>query len=100
MLQWHIIDGQSFPLESKKYPELAEKGRYCSSCTYSQDDVRELVAFARQHGVRVIPEIDIPGHSGFQYGMPEIVACRFSQRCAARTLPTLNSVVGTVSRID
>ena len=93
VLQWHIIDGQSFPLESKQFPALAEKGRYCRTCTYSQQDIRELVTFARDRGVRVIPELDIPGHSGFQYGMPEIVACPFDRSGAGsnRALdPTLN----------
>jgi hexosaminidase len=77
VLQWHIIDGQSFPLESARFPQLAEQGRYCRECSYSQADVKALVAFARARGVRVIPELDMPGHSGFQYGMPEIVACPF-----------------------
>ena len=79
VLQWHIIDGQSFPLESALFPQLAAKGRYCNECSYSQDDVRALVKYARDRGVRVIPELDIPGHSGFQYGMPEIVACPYFQ---------------------
>jgi hexosaminidase len=75
VLQWHATDGPSFPLESKKYPELAAHGAFCRSCVYTQQDVRELVAFARARGVRIIAELDLPGHSGFQYGMPEIVAC-------------------------
>jgi hypothetical protein len=77
VLQWHIIDGQSFPLESKLFPQLSTKGRYCPTCTYSQDEIKAFIAFANERGVRVIPELDIPGHSGFQYGMPEIVACPY-----------------------
>ena len=93
VLQWHIIDGQSFPLESKLFPQLAEHGRYCASCTYSQAEIKGLVAFAKARGVRIIPELDMPGHSGFQYGMPEIVACPHDQSGAGsnRALdPTLN----------
>ena len=91
--QWHVIDGPSFPLESKKYPQLSAKGKYCDTCVYSVDDVRALITFANERGVRVIPELDIPGHSGFQFGLPEIVACPFYEAgCgAARALdPTLN----------
>ena len=62
--QWHVIDGPSFPLESKKYPQLSDKGKYCGDCVYTVDDVRALIAFANDRGVRVIPELDIPGHSG------------------------------------
>jgi N-acetyl-beta-hexosaminidase len=93
VLQWHIIDGQSFPLESKIFPSLSEKGRYCKDCSYSQAEIKALVAYARARGVRIIPELDIPGHSGFQYGMPEIVACPFDQsgQGSNRALdPTLN----------
>ena len=57
VLQWHIIDGQSFPLESEKFPTLAEKGRYCKSCTYSPTQIKAFVEYARDRGVRVIPEL-------------------------------------------
>ena len=55
--QWHVIDGPSFPLESKKYPQLSNKGKYCDDCVYTVDDVRALIAFANDRGVRVIPEL-------------------------------------------
>jgi N-acetyl-beta-hexosaminidase len=77
VLQWHILDGNSFPLESKLFPELSQKGAYCPTCIYTQADIKALVVFAQQHGVRIIPEMDIPSHSGFQFAMPEIVACPF-----------------------
>lgn len=94
VLQWHVTDGPSFPIESKKFPALSAKGKFCAACVYTQDDVRLLVAFAREHGVRVIPELDIPGHSGFQFGMPEIVACPtyLASNGGARALdPTLDA---------
>jgi hexosaminidase len=74
-LFWHVIDGPSFPLESKRYPKLAQEGAYSPDAMYSQEDVKEVEAYAQARGIRLIPELDIPGHSGFQYGYPEIVAC-------------------------
>ena len=49
VLQWHVTDGPSFPLESKRFPQLSDKGRFCKGCVYTQEDVRALVAFARAH---------------------------------------------------
>jgi len=75
VMMWHIVDGNSVPLQSELYPELSEKGAYCKECIYTQDDVRKVVEFARMRGVRVQPEVDVPGHSGFGYGKPALVAC-------------------------
>ena len=70
---WHIVDGQSFPLQSKLYPQLSAKGAYCPECVYTQDDVKGIVEHARMRGIRVQPEIDVPGHSGWQYVSPNNV---------------------------
>ena len=56
-LHWHLVDDQGWRLEIRKYPELAD--RRC----YTQDDVREIVAFAAARGITVVPEIEMPGHS-------------------------------------
>ncbi len=62
---WHLTENQAWRLESRIYPQLvadssAERhpGKY-----YSIDEARDLVAYAARHGVTVIPEIDMPGHS-------------------------------------
>lgn len=62
---WHLTDNQAWRLESKVYPQLvagssAERhpGKY-----YTIDQARDLVAYSARHGVTVIPEIDMPGHS-------------------------------------
>ena len=54
---------------------IACESSYCAQCIYTADDVREVVEYARQRGIRVQPEIDVPGHSGWQYGRPDLVAC-------------------------
>ena len=75
VLMWHIVDANSFPLKLDNFPELADKGSYCPSCVYTSADIREVVEYARQRGIRVQPEVDVPGHSGWQYGRPDLVAC-------------------------
>lgn len=61
VFHWHIVDDQSFPLESKTYPNLTE-ARFTPAHVYTQDDVKDIVEHARLRGIRVIPEFDSPGH--------------------------------------
>lgn len=79
VLHWHIDDDQSWPLKVKAFPEMT-KDAYSARETYSHDDVRDIIAYARARGVRVIPEIDMPGHSsaGWKQVDPDIVACENS----------------------
>ncbi|KAI8342812.1 glycoside hydrolase family 20 protein [Chlamydoabsidia padenii] len=75
-LHWHMLDSTSFPYQSKGYPQLAEKGAYSPKHVYSSRDIKDIVQFAKERGVRVIPEIEAPGHStSWGFGMPEIVSC-------------------------
>jgi len=55
---WHLTDDQGWRVESKRFPSLHGAGEY-----YAQDEIREIVEFARLRGVEVIPEIDLPGHA-------------------------------------
>ncbi|XP_037905761.1 probable beta-hexosaminidase fdl isoform X3 [Hermetia illucens] len=61
---WHLTDSQSFPFVSKYYPELAAHGAYSERETYTSDDVKEIVSYAKVRGIQVIPEIDAPAHAG------------------------------------
>ena len=61
VLHWHLSDDQGFRVESKKYPRLQQYGS--DGLFYTQPEVRDVVAYARERGVRVVPEFDIPGHS-------------------------------------
>ena len=60
---WHIVDSQSFPFNSSAVPELV-RGAYSLTETYSPADVRDIVAYAKDRAVRIMVEIDTPGHSG------------------------------------
>ena len=73
VLELHLSDAEGFRVESKIYPrlqQLGSRGEY-----YTQDEVRELVAYARDRGIRVIPEIEMPGHSkALLVAYPEMAA--------------------------
>lgn len=76
VFHWHITDSHSFPLLLPSEPNLAAKGSYGLSMQYSPADVTRIVQFGLDHGVRVIPEIDTPAHTGSWAGAhPDIVTC-------------------------
>lgn len=69
---WHMTENQAWRFEVKKYPQLTSDASMTRlpGKFYTQDDCRELLAIARKHGITVIPEIDMPGHSeAFQRAM-------------------------------
>ena len=61
VFHWHLSDDQGFRVESKRFPRLQELGS--DGYFYTQDQIREVVAYARDRGIRVVPEFDIPGHT-------------------------------------
>lgn len=61
VFHWHITDSHSFPLVVPSEPELAGKGAYGEEMKYSPEDVKFVVEYGMEHGVRVVPEIDMPG---------------------------------------
>jgi hexosaminidase len=61
VLHLHLSDNQGFRVESKLYPKLQKLGS--GGLYYTQQQVRELVGYARDRGIRVVPEIDLPGHA-------------------------------------
>ncbi|MGO8816600.1 MAG: beta-N-acetylhexosaminidase [Terriglobia bacterium] len=73
VLELHLSDAEGFRVESKVYPKLQQLGS--SGEYYTQKEVRELVAYARDRGIRVIPEIEMPGHSkAMLVGYPELAS--------------------------
>jgi hexosaminidase len=73
VLHWHLSEDQAFRVESKRYPRLQEMGS--SGQYYTQDEIRDIVAYARDRAIRVIPEFDVPGHTGaWLPGYPELAS--------------------------
>jgi hexosaminidase len=83
VFHWHLSDDQGFRAESKKFPrltEVASEGEF-----YTQDQLREVVAYARARGIRVVPEFDMPGHgSSWILAYPEL-----SPAAPIKTLPVV-----------
>ena len=72
VLHWHLSDNEGFRVESKKLPKLVlgSEGQY-----YTQAEIREFVAYARDRGIRVMPEFEMPGHSrSMLVGYPELAS--------------------------
>jgi hexosaminidase len=61
VFHWHLSDDQGFRVECKTYPKLHQKGS--DGNYYTQKEVREIVAYAGERGIRVVPEFDMPGHT-------------------------------------
>jgi hexosaminidase len=73
VLHLHLSDDQGFRLESKEFPKLQELGS--DGMYYSQTEMRELIAYAADRGIRVVPEFDMPGHSTAWFvGYPELAS--------------------------
>src|ERR1043166_926465 len=71
VLHWHLSEDQGFRIESKKFPKLTGLGS--DGLFYTQDEAREIIAYARERGIRVVPEFDMPGHStSWLVGYPEM----------------------------
>jgi len=73
VFHWHLSENQGFRVESKKFPKLHELGS--DALYYTQDEIRDLIAYARDRGIRVVPEFDMPGHSTAWFvGHPELAS--------------------------
>ncbi len=71
VFHWHLSDDQGFRVESKRFPKLHQLGS--DGYFYSQVQVRQVIDYARDRGIRVIPEFDIPGHAtSWLVGYPQL----------------------------
>ncbi|WP_298238554.1 family 20 glycosylhydrolase [uncultured Algibacter sp.] len=96
VFHWHLTDDQGFRAESKVYPklhELASDGLF-----YTQDQIKDIVNYAANLGIRVIPEFDVPGHAtAFLTAYPELGSKKDTQYVIERNSgifdPTLNPTI-------
>lgn len=107
VFHWHLTDNPAWRIECRAYPQLNDpqyqrEGRD-EGHFYTYDQIREVIAYARERGIMVIPEIDMPGHSqyfnktfGFgmatPQGMEVLEAClkEFMQEIPAEDCPYIH----------
>jgi hexosaminidase len=73
VFHWHLSDDQGFRAESRRFPRLQQFGS--DGNYYTQAEIRHAVAYARDRGIRVEPEFDMPGHTNsWLVGYPELAS--------------------------
>ena len=85
-LHWHLTDDQGWRIEIKKYPKLTEVGAWRTEKDgtkyggyYTQDDIKEIVAYAAERFITIIPEIEMPGHSSAALAAYPYLGCTGTQ---------------------
>ena len=102
VFHWRFADNQGFHIQSKKFPLLQEKGS--GGFYYSQDEVREIIAYASDRGIRVVPEFDMPCHTTSWFlGYPELASGQDPSHSSAidptreNTYKFLNGFIGEMA---
>ena len=73
VLHWHLTEDQGFRIESTRFPRLHGLGS--DGNFYTAEEAREILEYARDRGIRVVPEFDMPGHTGSWFvGHPELAS--------------------------
>ena len=73
VFHWHLTDDQGFRVESKRFPKLQQLGS--DGLYYTQSQIREVLEYARDRGIRVVPEFDVPAHtSSWLVGYPQLAS--------------------------
>ncbi len=73
VLHWHLTDDQGFRVESRAFPKLQQFGS--DGLYYTQAQIREVIAYAHERGIRVVPEFEMPGHAtAILVAYPELAA--------------------------
>lgn len=73
VFHWHLSENQGFRVETKSYPKLHEMGS--DGLYYTQAEIREVIEYAHDRGIRVVPEFDMPGHATAWFvGYPELAS--------------------------
>mmetsp|Transcript_13712 Transcript_13712/g.43349 ORF Transcript_13712/g.43349 Transcript_13712/m.43349 type:complete len:396 (+) Transcript_13712:162-1349(+) len=91
VFHWHIVDDNSFPMQSSTFPALSRLGAWSSKHIYTKADVARVVEFGRRRGIRVMVEIDTPGHvASWGKSHPEVLTECFDKSGAPAGYGPLN----------
>lgn len=87
-LHWHISDDQGFRIESERFPKLNKIGSWRKESDgstyggfYTRDEVKEIVAYAKERGLEIVPEIDMPGHVSAMLAAYPQLSCSGEEMC-------------------
>lgn len=76
VMHWHLSDSQSFPICLNKFKDICRHSSFSDQERYTEEDVKRIVSFANILGIRVVPELDLPGHSSaILKAFPDLKAC-------------------------
>ncbi len=108
---WHLTDDQGWRIEIKKYPKLTEVGAWRDSTLighysklpieyqkkhyggfYTQEQAKELIVYAKQRGIEIVPEIEMPGHASAAISAYPELSCQEKQIPVAGTWGVFNDV--------
>lgn len=98
-LHWHLTDDQGWRIEIKKFPKLTEVGAWRTEKDgskyggyYTQDDITEIVAYAKERFITIIPEIEMPGHSSAALAAYPYLGCTGNQIAVPNTWGIKNDI--------
>ncbi len=73
VFHWHLSEDQGIRVESKVFPLLQRKGS--DGLYYTQAEIRQVIEYARDRGIRVVPEFDMPAHATAWFaGYPQLAS--------------------------
>lgn len=73
VFHWHMVDDQSFPFQSAAFPQLAKETSFRPHLVYTKHDIESLIRYAADRGIRVIAELDTPGHTYAMRYVPNLL---------------------------
>ncbi|KAL0234322.1 hypothetical protein PCE1_001358 [Barthelona sp. PCE] len=87
VFHWHLTDAQAIPLGIHAMKDVAHAAAYSTRAIYSRSDIEEIVQFGLVRGIKVMPEIDVPGHS-YAWGLYDK---EFVSQCPDRYAKNINN---------
>lgn len=100
VLHWHMTDDQSFPYQSEILPALSRRGAFHSSMVYTKSDIQKVIDYARDRGIRVIPEFNVPSHTlSWGVAFPHILAECYNENNEKLGSGVMNPIIEITYRL-